>query len=133
MVVTIIIGILVGAGIPAYLWTRSDARSQKKRQAIQTVEEAKIKFYNAEKTAAATVTRPTPEQLAYYITTPAGANPGIFYSTNPFCFFPKVFPPNEVWYLDPGARGQKPVFTKIQRPVHGEDGDTPEPEPPPGQ
>jgi prepilin-type N-terminal cleavage/methylation domain-containing protein len=131
LTVVIIIGILVGAGIPAYLWIKEDTRTQKKNQAIQTVEEAKIKFYNAEKTAAATVTHPTPTQLAYYISTPAGADPGIFYSTNPACIFPNVFPPNEVWYLNPGARAQKPEFTKIDRPERGGT-ETPEPDFPGG-
>ena len=119
LTVVTVIGILVGAGIPAYLWIREDTKTQKKNQAIQTVEEAKIKFYNAEKTAAATVTHPTPEQLAHYITTEAGPDPGIFYNTNPACFFPNVFSPSEVWYLDPGARGQKPQFVKIERPSRG--------------
>ena len=113
LTVVVILSILIGVGLPAYFWVREDTREQKRNQAIHKVEEAKIKFYNANKTAAATVTHPSPAQLAYYLVTPAGDDPGIFYSTNANTIFPNVFPSNQVWYLDPKARGQKPEFVRL--------------------
>jgi prepilin-type N-terminal cleavage/methylation domain-containing protein len=123
LTVVMIIAVLVGASLPAYLWTRDDARARKKQAAIQRVIEAKIKFYNAEKTAAALGETPTLEQIANYLILdpterPPGGGPpiastNVFFSNSPESIFKNCFPPDEIWKLDPKSRSEQPVFVKI--------------------
>jgi len=119
LTVLIILAIIVGAGLPAYLWNRKDTRTRKKEVAIQRVDEAKLKFYNAEKTAAALVPIPHPTNIApYLIVNPSAgvassvATTNAFYSHTADSLFNDCFPPGEVWYLNPGARGQKPFYER---------------------
>jgi prepilin-type N-terminal cleavage/methylation domain-containing protein len=120
LVVVIILSILVGAGIPAYLWTRSDARTRKKEVAIERVAEAKLKFYNANKTAAAKVPTPTPADIIYYLQMDPSEGHGsmvattnAFYSDKDECIFKNCFPGNEIWYLNPMPRGTLPKYELI--------------------
>jgi prepilin-type N-terminal cleavage/methylation domain-containing protein len=121
LTVIIVIGILVGASIPAYLWTREDAIERKKATAIQRVAEAKTKFYNAEKTAAALVSTPSLTDVAKYLQLdptetkgPSGtATTNAFFSDHPHTIFADCFPKNERWFLNPGSRTNQPVFQKL--------------------
>lgn len=118
LTVVIIVAILVGASIPAYLYTVADARQRKKDVAIQRVMEAKTKFYNAERTAAAMVTSPTTADIAPYLILDPTESGGIggtattnsFISSHPHCIFPDVYPDNETWVLRPMPRNQPPDF-----------------------
>lgn len=119
LTVIIILSILVGAGLPAYLWVRKDARIQKQGAAIQRVIEAKIKYYNASKTAAALVPIPGASDIAPYLVLDPSAGTGTlqattnaFYSNHPESIFGDTFPPDEVWYLNPGARTNKPFYER---------------------
>jgi prepilin-type N-terminal cleavage/methylation domain-containing protein len=120
LTVIIILSILVGAGLPAYLWTRADTRERKKAVAIQRVEEAKLKYYNAVKSAAAENEIPDPADLAPYLIVNPGsggtstiATTNAFYSNSPECIFDRCFPPNEIWYLNPNRRSEKPFYEQI--------------------
>lgn len=119
LTVIIILAILVGAGLPAYLWTRKDTKLRKQEVAIQRVVEAKLKFYNSIKTAAALQQFPEPEDIApFLIVNPSSgatstmATTNAFYSQHPESIFNDTFPPNEVWYLNPNERGKKPFFER---------------------
>jgi len=121
LTVIIILAILIGASLPAYLYTRDDARKRKMDTAIQRVIEAKTKFYNAERTAAASVPEPSLAQVAEYLmldpteaqgrSGPASTNS--FFSNHPDTIFADCFPKNEVWMLKPNARNVRPEFVQI--------------------
>jgi prepilin-type N-terminal cleavage/methylation domain-containing protein len=121
LVVVIVIGILIGASLPAYLYTVEDTRTRKKEAAIQRVMEAKTKFYNADRTAAADTPIPTTADIAPYLildpTEAVGvggtATTNSFISNHSHCIFPDCFPKNEVWVLQPKGRFEKPEFVKI--------------------
>lgn len=119
LTVVIILAILVGTGLPAYLWVRKDARIRKQEAAVQRVVEAKLKYYNASKTAAALVPIPDASDIAPYLILDPSAGTGTlqattnaFYSNHPESIFAETFPPNEVWYLNPGARTNKPFYER---------------------
>lgn len=119
LTVIIILSIIVGAGLPAYLWTRKDTKLRKQQVAIQRVEEAKLKYYNAVKTAAALTPVPNASDIApYLIVNPSAmtgtmfATTNAFFSNHPESIFNDTFPPDEVWYLNPNERGKKPFFER---------------------
>jgi prepilin-type N-terminal cleavage/methylation domain-containing protein len=119
LTVIMILAIIVGVGLPAYLWTRKDTRIRKQQVAIERVAEAKLKYYNSVKTAAALVPIPEPQHIAPYIVLDPNAGSGstvastnAFFSNHPESLFKDTFPPDEVWYLNPGARGQKPFYER---------------------
>lgn len=119
LTVIIILSILVGAGLPAYLWTRKDTRIRKQEVAVQRVAEAKLKYYNSVKTAAALTPIPEAIHIApYLIVNPSSgatstvATTNAFYSNHPESIFNDTFPADEVWYLNPGARSTKPFFER---------------------
>lgn len=120
LTVIIVLSIVVGIGLPAYFWVRSDTRERKKEVAIQRVMEAKLKYYNSVKTAAALVPTPSPADIApFLLINPTAGSSGLtattnaFYSDNAECIFDKCFPSNERWYLNPNSRSSMPFFQKL--------------------